>query len=164
MNSFAVNLIFAVAWATFFGEFTLLSLTSGLVLGYFTLWLLQPLTGGPSGYFIRVWYWIKLIVMFHYELLVSSLAVLWDIITPTHRSRPAIIEMPLDVESDAGILLVTNLISLTPGTLSIDVSEDRKTLSLHAMFADDPDAVCRQLKAGMEKWVIDAVEGHRDDH
>ena len=66
--------------------------------------------------------------------------------------------MPLDAKTDAGILLVTNLISLTPGTLSIDVSEDRKTLKVHAMFADDPDAVCHALKSGMEKWVIDAVE------
>jgi multicomponent Na+:H+ antiporter subunit E len=158
VNTLVVNLLFAVAWAMFFGEFTFLTLGSGLVLGYAVLWLLQPLTGGSSGYFLRVWYWFKLIVMFHYELIVSSIAVLWDIITPNHRSRPAIIEMPLDVKSDAGILLVTNLISLTPGTLSLDVSEDRSTLSLHAMFADDPDAVVRQLKDGMEKWVIDAVE------
>ncbi|MEM6465820.1 MAG: Na+/H+ antiporter subunit E, partial [Pseudomonadota bacterium] len=57
-----------------------------------------------------------------------------------------------------GILLVTNLISLTPGTLSIDVSEDRKTLKIHAMFADDPEAVCATLKSGMERWVIDALE------
>lgn len=159
MNYLVVNLIFALAWAFLFGEFSLLTLGSGVLLGYGVLWLLQPLTGGSSGYFLRVWYWIKLIVMFHYELVVSSLAVLWDIVTPSHRARPAIIEMPLDVKSDAGILLVTNLISLTPGTLSIDVSEDRKTLTLHAMFADDPEAVCHQLKSGMEKWVIDAVEG-----
>ena len=158
MNTFAVNLIFAVAWASLFGEFGWLTIGSGLVLGYVVLWLLQPLTGGPSGYFKKVWYWLKLIVMFLYELVVSSIDVLWDILTPKHRANPAIIEMPLDVKTDAGILLVTNLISLTPGTLSIDVSEDRKTLSLHAMFADDPDAVCRQLKEGMEKWVIDAVE------
>lgn len=81
-----------------------------------------------------------------------------DVLTPRHRSRPAIIEVPLDVKSDTGILLVTNLISLTPGTLSLDVSEDRKTLLVHAMFADDPDALRKSLKDGMERWVIDAVE------
>lgn len=159
MNTLVVNILFALMWAILFGGFSLLNIGSGLVLGYGVLWLLQPLTGGPSGYFKRVWYWIKLIVMFHYELIVSSLDVLWDIVTPTHRARPAIIEMPLDVKTDAGILLVTNLISLTPGTLSLDVSEDRTTLSLHVMFADDPDAVRKQLKNGMERWVIDAVEG-----
>lgn len=158
MNTLLANLLFAVIWALFFGGFTWLTVLSGLTVGYAILWLLQPLQGASSGYFKRVWYWIKLIVMFHWELFVSSLQVLWDIFTPTHLSNPAIIEMPLDVKSDAGILLVTNLISLTPGTLSIDVSEDRKTLKLHVMFADDPDGVIRALKGGMERWVIDAVE------
>ena len=66
--------------------------------------------------------------------------------------------MPLTVRSDEGILLVTNLISLTPGTLSLDVSEDRKTLTIHAMFASDPEALIASLKSGIERWVIDAVE------
>ncbi len=157
MNNFTINLMLAAVWAIFFGGFTWLTVGSGLVMGYAVLWLLQPLMGVRSGYFARVWYVGKLIVMFHYELLVSSLQVVWDILTPRHRARPAIIDMPLDVKSDAGILLVTNLISLTPGTLSIDVSEDRRTLRVHAMFADDPEAVCHTLKSGMERWVIDAL-------
>jgi multicomponent Na+:H+ antiporter subunit E len=158
MSQFAANLLLALAWAIFFGGFGWLSLTSGFVIGYGILWLLQPLTGVRSRYFLRVYFWLKLIVLFLYELVVSSLQVFWDVVTPRHRARPAIIDMPLDVQTDAGILLVTNLISLTPGTLSIDVSEDRKTLKVHAMFADDPEAVCRALKSGMEKWVIDALE------
>ncbi|MEM1237337.1 MAG: Na+/H+ antiporter subunit E [Pseudomonadota bacterium] len=158
MSNLAANLFLAAAWAILFGEFTWLTMMSGLVVGYFILGILQPLTGVKSSYFKKVWYWIKLLVMFHYELIISSGQVIWDIITPTLKAKPAIINMPLDVKTDAGILLVTNLISLTPGTLSIDVSPDRKTLTLHAMFADDPDAVCRQLKNGMERWVIDAVE------
>jgi multicomponent Na+:H+ antiporter subunit E len=158
MNNFAANILFAVMWALFFGGFTWLTVLSGLVIGYGILWLLEPLMGARSRYFLRVWYWIKLIVLFLYELVVSSLQVVWDVVTPQHLANPAIIDMPLDVKSDLGLLLVTNLISLTPGTLSIDVSEDRKTLRVHAMFADDPEAVTIQLKSGMEKWVIDAVE------
>lgn len=158
MSQFAANLMLALAWAIFFGGFNWLSLTSGFVIGYGILWLLQPLTGVRSRYFLRVYFWLKLIVLFLYELVVSSLQVFWDVVTPRHRARPAIIDMPLDVQTDASILLVTNLISLTPGTLSIDVSEDRKTLKVHAMFADDPEAVCHALKSGMEKWVIDALE------
>ncbi|SDY43904.1 Na+/H+ antiporter subunit E [Citreimonas salinaria] len=159
MNTFGVNLLLAVSWCAFFGSFSALMLGSGFLLGYGVLWLLQPLTGMRSRYFGRVYYSVKLAIMFHYELVVSSLQVIWDIVTPAYSARPALIEVPLDVKSDTGILLVTNLISLTPGTLSIDVSEDRKTLIVHAMFAEDPEAVCRSLKQGMEKWVIDAVEG-----
>lgn len=158
MNLFLLNLVLAISWSALAGSFTLTTLAVGFVLGFATLWLLQPLLGGPSAYFLRAYYWVRLVVMFHYELIVSSLAVVWDVVTPTQLSRPGIIEMPLDVKSDTGILLVTNLISLTPGTLSLDVSEDKKTLLVHAMFADDPDAVVAQLKNTMEKWVREALE------
>jgi len=158
MNAFALNLVLAFAWVAFTGTVSLSSLLIGFTIGYAALWMIQPLIG-TSTYHRRVYAWIKLVVMFHYELIVSSLAVAVDVLTPRHRSNPAILEMPLDVKSDAGILLVTNLISLTPGTLSIDVSADRKTLIVHAMFADDKDALLASLKDGMERWVIDAVEG-----
>lgn len=158
MNTFGLNIILAIAWVAFTGSVSLVGLITGFVIGYGALWLSQPLIG-TSSYFKRVAAWIKLVIMFHYELIVSSIAVAIDVLTPRHRSRPAIIEVPLDVKTDTGILLVTNLISLTPGTLSLDVSEDRKTLLVHAMFADDPDALRKSLKDGMERWVIDAVEG-----
>ncbi len=157
-NTFGLNIILAIAWVAFTGSVSLVGLITGFVIGYGALWLIQPLIG-TSTYFKRVAAWIKLVIMFHYELVVSSIAVAVDVLTPKHRARPAIIEVPLDVKSDTGILLVTNLISLTPGTLSLDVSEDRKTLLVHAMFADDHDALRKSLKDGMERWVIDAVEG-----
>jgi len=158
MNTFGLNIILAIAWVAFTGSVSLVGLITGFVICSGALWLIQPLIG-TSSYFKRVAAWIKLVIMFHYELIVSSIAVAIDVLTPRHRSRPAIIEVPLDVKTDTGILLVTNLISLTPGTLSLDVSEDRKTLLVHAMFADDPDALRKSLKDGMERWVIDAVEG-----
>ncbi|MEM9709541.1 MAG: Na+/H+ antiporter subunit E [Pseudomonadota bacterium] len=157
MNVFSNNVILAVVWTGLMGELSLFNLFSGFLIGFAALWIMQPLTG-RSPYFFRVFAWARLIVMFLYELLISSLAVAWDVLTPRHRARPAIIEMPLDVTSDAGILLVTNLITLTPGTLSLDVSDDRKTLRIHAMFGDNPDALLHELKSGMEKWVLDAVE------
>lgn len=158
MNILSTNLILAVVWAALMGEFSFTSLMTGFVIGFVALWVVQPLTGATS-YHRRVLAWLRLIVMFHYELLLSSLSVAWDVLTPRHRARPAIVDVPLDVKSDAGIFLVTNLISLTPGTLSLDVTGDRRTLRVHAMFADDPEALRHAIKSGMEKWVIDAVEG-----
>ena len=158
MNLLSTNLLLAIVWAALTGAFTLAALITGFGIGFAALWVIQPLTGATA-YHARVFAWIRLVAMFLYELVVSSFAVAWDVLTPRHRARPAIIDVPLDVKSDAGILLFTNLISLTPGTLSLDVSEDRATLKVHAMFADDPAALRRSLKAGMERWVIDAVEG-----
>ena len=158
MNLFAINILLAVIWASLMASFSLASLATGFLLGYLALWVAQPLFGGPSLYHRRVFRIIRLVLFFIYELIVSSIRVAWDVITPTHLSNPAIIEMPLDVKSDIEILLVTNLISLTPGTLSLDVSPDRSTLIVHAMFADDPEALVRELKDGMERRVKEVFE------
>ena len=158
MNLFALNVILAVVWAALTASFTLSSLLIGYVIGFGGLWLAQPLFDGSGAYFTRVWRVLRLVGFFLYELVVSSVRVAWDVITPTHLSRPAIIEMPLDVKSDFEILLVTNLISLTPGTLSLDVTPDRSTLIVHAMFADDPDALVKELKDGMERMVKEVFE------
>jgi multicomponent Na+:H+ antiporter subunit E len=159
MTYLLLNILLAVIWAALTASFTLTGLAVGFGLGYVALWFTQPIFGGsPSPYFTRVWHALRLLAYFHYELFKSSVSVAWDVITPRHHARPGLIEMPLDVKSDAGILLVTNLISLTPGTLSVDVSEDRETLLVHAMFADDPEALVRELKEGMERMVKEVFE------
>lgn len=158
MNLFLLNLLLAVIWAGLWGSFTLMQLSFGFVIGFATLWIAQPLFGGPSGYYLRAWRIVRLILFFLYDLCVSSIQVAFDVLTPKDRSNPAILEMPLDVKSDIEILLVTNLISLTPGTLSLDVTPDRKTLIVHAMFADDPEQVIADLKSGMERMVKEVFE------
>jgi multicomponent Na+:H+ antiporter subunit E len=158
MNLFLLNLLLAVIWAGLWGSFTLTQLVIGFHVGFATLWVAQPLFGGPSGYYLRAYRIVRLVLYFLYDLCVSSIQVAHDVLTPKDRSNPAILEMPLDVKSDIEILLVTNLISLTPGTLSLDVTPDRKTLIVHAMFADDPDEVIASLKSGMERMVKEVFE------
>jgi multicomponent Na+:H+ antiporter subunit E len=158
MNLFALNIALAVAWAALTGNITLPGLVVGFLFGSVALYLTKPLFPGSDLYFLRAWRWVKLCVLFLYELVVSSVQVVWDVLTPSHKARPGIIAMPLDAKDEMEILLVTNLISLTPGTLSLDVTEDRSTLLIHAMFADDPDAIRHQMKSGMERWVIEAME------
>ena len=65
--------------------------------------------------------------------------------------------LPLDARTDAEIMLVANLISLTPGTLSLDLSEDRKLLYIHVMFLDDIEQTRRQIKEGLEKRVLEVM-------
>ena len=77
-----------------------------------------------------------------------------DVLSPTASLRPGIISIPLDVQTDEEIMLLVNLIMLTPGTLALDVSSDRRELFLHVMSADDPDAVRAQIKNGFERRVL----------
>ena len=158
MIYFGVNVVIGVVLASYSGFFGLGTLIAGFTLGYGVMWAALRAAGVRTRYFRVMWRVFRLGVFFVYELIVSSVAVIWDVLTPQHLSQPAILEMPLDVKSDEEILLVTNLISLTPGTLSLDVSDDRSVLYVHAMFADDPEAVVRQLKTGMERMVREVFE------
>ncbi len=158
MNMFILNIALAIIWAALWGSPTLLMVATGYVLGFMTLWFAAPVFGLNNAYFLRSWRILRLIMFFLYELVMSSLRVAYDVLTPNDYSTPAILDMPLDVNSDFEILLVTNLISITPGTLSLDVSDDRKTLTFHAMYAEDPDAVIAELKNGMERLVREVFE------
>ncbi len=72
------------------------------------------------------------------ELVVANFRVAYDIVTVKHFMRPAILAVPLEARTDFEIALLANLISLTPGTLSLDVSSDRKFLFVHAMYLTEP--------------------------
>lgn len=90
------------------------------------------------------------------ELLVSSLRVAFDVLTRTAHMRPAIVDVPLDARTDREIVTLAVLITLTPGTLSLRVSDDRSTLYVHEMYVQDRDvaAVRRKIKDGFERRVL----------
>ncbi len=158
MNIFGLNIALAVAWAALTGEITLPNLLVGFALGSAALFVTRPLFPGSERYFKRTGRWIRLLITFLWELVVSSVQVVWDVLTPQHMARPGIVSVPLDVKDEMAVLVLTNYISLTPGTLSLDVTEDCNTLYIHAMFADDPDEIRRQIKEGVERRVKEAME------
>ena len=75
----------------------------------------------------------------------------------TKHGRPAILAIPLDVKTDLEITAFANLITLTPGTLSLEVSEDRKTLYIHAMYVDDINLFKERLKKGLERRLLQVL-------
>ena len=156
MNLLAINVVLAVGWAIVTGQFTLANLVAGFALGYAALWVAQPIYG-RSDYFRRVGRIMLLVVHFTYQLLVSGLRVLAAVVAPRLYARPGIVAVPLDAETDAEILLVANLISLTPGTLSLEVAPSRECLYVHVMFFDDVEAVRRAIKTGIERRVLEVM-------
>lgn len=158
MNLFAINMFLAFAWVALTGGVTLTGLVTGFVIGLAAMYLVKPLFPTSQGYFSRLYYWVRLVVMFIYELVVSSFSVVSDVFTPGQNSKPALIAVPINVTTDLQITMLANFISLTPGTLTLDVSDDRKTLYIHAMFGDDPDAIRAQIRDHFEVWVREATE------
>lgn len=158
MKTLAANLLLAITWAALTGDISSGSLLAGLLVGFVALWVVHPLFGMDDLYFRRAYRAARLAFYFLYELVVSSVQVAWEVVTPRPRSQPAYVKMPLDVKSDIEIMLLANLISLTPGTLSLDVTPDRSTLIVHAMFGQDPEALVASMKEGLERQVKEVFE------
>ena len=106
---------------------------------------------------IRAYYVLRLVLLFLYELVWSSFQVAWDVITFRHHARPGILALPLDVKTDWEITVFSNLVCMTPGTLSLDVSADRKTLYIHVMFVHDVEHVKQRMKDTLERRVVEAM-------
>ncbi len=93
-------------------------------------------------------------LFFFYELIKANLQVAFDVITPPFYMKPGIIRYPLDAKSDIEITLLANLISLTPGTLSLDVSDDKSALYIHAMYLKDEEEFIHSIKNGFERRLL----------
>lgn len=147
----------ALVWATVTGQFTIGNLVIGFILGYIILLITRPVLY-ESDYAGNFWRAIALVIYFLKELFVSSLRVAADVVKPQFKMRSGVVAIPLDAETDVEITMLANMISLTPGTLSLDVSEDRTRLFIHAMYIDtDVDAVRRDVKNGMERRLLKVV-------
>ena len=101
--------------------------------------------------------WLSLIGLFVKELILSALKVAWLVLQPRIKIRPAIIAYPLTVTTDAQITLLANMITLTPGTLSVDVSGDRRTLYIHAIDVASKEALIGDIAAGFETKILGAL-------
>ena len=156
----AWNMVLALAWAALHGEFSLTSLASGFAVGYLLLALLVK--GGLVGenpYTTRVGRALGFLVYFLWELIIANIRIAYDVLTPRHHMQPGIVAIPLEAKTDAEITLLANFITLTPGTLSLDVSEDRKLLYIHAMYIEnaDPDALRAGVKNGFERRLLETM-------
>ena len=156
IDLFLLNIFLAIGFSAVLGQFSLSGLLAGFFIGYAALWLTKPLYRNTR-YLHRLPKVLLLMGYFVKELFISNFRVMWDVITPRHISRPGIIGVPLDAKTDLEIMLVANLISLTPGTLSLDVSEDKTTLYVHVMFLDDVEEACRTIKEGLERRVLEVM-------
>jgi multicomponent Na+:H+ antiporter subunit E len=150
------NILLALSWAGLTEEVTAMNLSIGFVMGFVILFLVRGLLR-PTRYFLKVKQIFNLGAVFAWELLLANLRIAYEVITPTHYMKPGVVAIPLDVTTDAEITLLANLITLTPGTLSLDVSQDRRVLYIHAMYVEDVEELRRSIKDGFEKRVMEVL-------
>lgn len=157
MTFAATLVILAVLWAAVTGAFTLPNFALGAIVAALALVVLRDRFGQRKrqGRSLRL---AALAVLFLRELMLSAVSVAAWAVRPNVRTelRPAFVAVPLTVKSDLEITLLANLITLTPGTLSVDVSPDRKFLYVHALDCRNPDALKASIAEGFERKVIEA--------
>lgn len=150
----AINIILTLVWAGLLGGVSLQNLVSGFMVSYLVLWLVTRGQRGHDSYFGKVPRFIGFLFYYLWELVQSNAVIAYDVLTPTHYMRPGVIGIPIDAETDLEITVLANLITMTPGTLSLDISPDRKTLYVHAMYIKDPDKLRAEIKENLERRVL----------
>jgi len=98
--------------------------------------------------------WLRLFVVFLREVVTSAVTVAWAVVNPRPHLTPAIVAIPLTLRTDWRISVLANIVTLTPGTTSLHVSEDLATLYVHAMDCDDREALARDIKETFETTIL----------
>jgi multicomponent Na+:H+ antiporter subunit E len=155
MNVALLTILLALGWAAATGNFGLPNLLFGALVGGFCLFLIRGPLGGRR-FFVKARRMLSLAWLFLRELLLSALRVGLLVLRPRLDVKPAFIAFPLTATGDVEITLLANLITLTPGTLSVDVSADRRFLLIHAIDVRDREALVREIREGFETKVIEA--------
>lgn len=149
----AVLVLLAAVWVATTGELTLANLAFGAALGFAAI----TLGGGRVAFSVRklarLPQAVALLFFFLKELVVANLRVAALVLHPRPNLRPGIVAVPLDLEEDWEITLLANMITLTPGSMSVDLAADRRTLYVHYLSAESADAVRRDIKEGFERRV-----------
>lgn len=152
-TQFLMNLLLTIVWVFLTGSMAFANFIFGFLASFFVLWLISRHEENRK-YFVIIPRIIGFFFFFLYELVKANIAVGLDVITPTFYMKPGIVKYPLDAKSSAEISLLANLISLTPGTLSLDVSDDKKVLYIHAMYVNDREKFIKDIKNGFEKRLL----------
>jgi len=149
-----LNFSMAFLWASATGNFSLDNFLFGFAISFFVLLFLGRETGLLQST-KRLRAAVSLFAFFIWELVLANLRVAYEILTPSLTVRPAIVAIPLDLRSDTQITLLAILLTLTPGSVSLDVSKDRRFLFVHTMYIDDVEAFREKIKRVFERRILE---------
>jgi len=155
-NLFLMNILLAFIWVALTGKFLYTNLIFGFFMSYLIIWLMTR-SNDKVNYFRRAPQVVGFFLFFIKELIKANIEVAYDVITPRDHMKPGIIGFPLKAETDLEITLLSNFITLTPGTLGLDISTDRKTMYIHAMYIDDREEFIENIRHGFERRLLDIL-------
>lgn len=159
-RQFAYSFILALVWCLFYDDFSVNTFISGLILSWLILIFLRRSYFEPV-YPQRMLYLLRFFLIFLKEVVKANLAVIRMIYKINLKAtlKPGILEYPMTVQSDAMITALANAITLTPGTLSIDISPDRRFLYIHFLHIADPEEAKASIRTSLENPMLKLVSG-----
>ncbi len=155
MSFFIWNIIFAAVWIFITGTFTMPNLALGFVSGSVSLYVIRDHIGAAP-YLYRMGRILSLVRLFLYELMMSGIAVAALVLRPNMNLKSGIFAYETELTKDSHITLLANLITLTPGTLTVDVSDNKRVLYIHAVDCSDIDATRASIRNGFERKIMEA--------
>ena len=145
-----LTLILLACWLLLMNSLSLGNIVLGAVLGcvisFFVgegLWLAPVQFGHP-------WVLARLALHVLIDIVVANIEVALLVLGPTHRLRPAFIEVPLDSTHEIALTALISIVSLSPGTLCAELSDDRTCLVVHVLDLEDEAALVTLIKTRYE--------------
>lgn len=141
-----LTLLLAAVWTFLQNDVTAGMVVFGVILGVVIPWITSPWwPDQPKGF--RIGRMIAYSILVMWDILVANVEVAWIVLTrPNSKLRPAWVVVPLDLRQPEAITVLAGTITLTPGTVSADLSDDGRSLLVHALDTDDPDGVRDDIK------------------
>ncbi|GIP31874.1 Na+/H+ antiporter subunit E [Paenibacillus sp. J2TS4] len=151
-----LNLCIALLWMFLNNSASASQFLMGYLIGLIFIGALRRFWPQPF-YVQKIWAIVKLLVLFLKELILSSFSVIRQVIRPKLNIRPGIFAYTTNLKTDWEVTLLSCLICLTPGTLTLEVSRDQRTLYIHAMDMDDAEVISQQIKDSFEKAIVEVT-------
>lgn len=145
-----LTLILTVVWILLQNSFSAGMAVFGLILGI----IIARITAAfwperPAGF--RIGKMISYGILVLWDIMVANVQVAWIVLTvPNSKLKPAWITIPLDLRQPEAITLLAGTITLTPGTVSADLSQSGHYLLVHVLHTDDPDGERDGIKSRYE--------------
>lgn len=157
LQNFLLNILLTFVWVALTGQLDYTNFIFGYTLGFFILWMVNRAVKRNTEYFYRVPKIFAFIFLFFYDLLKANFEVMKDVVTPNYNMKPGIVKYQMDAKTDFEITMLANMIALTPGTLVIDLSRNKKYMYIHVMYLTDVDAFKRKLHSRIEKKLLEII-------
>ncbi len=152
-----LNIGLAIIWMLLRQDYSLLEFAIGYVVGLALLYVLRRFLMFDF-YFRRVIAIFKLILLFLWELILANIDVIKIVLSPKLNIEPGIIAVPTKLKTEWEVTLLASLISLTPGTLSMNFSDDGKTIYVHSIHVPDKEAMIKQIHNSFEKAIMEVTQ------